>query len=280
MIFPSGFPDRAQSAVLAEQIRAMARMENELAYLLLNPGPKTELLGKLGRGYLMEILAVFAKEACGLGRAGTWKARQIDLAVTDFMRQLAIDFRSEYSHIGMPPMLDNWGTIDPGVLREIKLSDKWKAYQNDLLEVAELQSAPPTSSAESDATGKSYSRKMLDDLADARSKAMAQFDAERLLEELRTTAGSAPARLTENASIQKKRNRKEPNPEILSGLDAVSRTKAAEALGVTTRTIDRLVTDSKLHPIGDWGHKKFKTKELMEFMNRKKKGQARQKKTK
>jgi hypothetical protein len=139
MIFPSGFPDRAQSAVVAAQIRAIARMENELAYHMLNPGPKAELLGKLGRGYLMEILAVFAKQACELGHAGTWTARHIDIEVMAFMRQLAADFRSEYSHIGMPAMLDNWSAIEPAVLRELKLSDKWKAYQAELLEIAESQ---------------------------------------------------------------------------------------------------------------------------------------------
>jgi hypothetical protein len=148
MTFPSGFPDRAQSAVVAAQIRAITRMENELSCLVAPPGStKAQHLSKLGRAYLMEILAVFAREACELGRAGTWTTRRIELEVLEFMRQLAIDFRSEYSHIGMLDMIDHWGAIDPVVLREIKLSDKWKAYLEELLEIAELQSAPMAKTA-------------------------------------------------------------------------------------------------------------------------------------
>ena len=73
---------------------------------------------------------------------------------------------------------------------------------------------------------------------------------------------------------------REPNPDMLKGKDIVSRKQAAEALGVTTRTIDRFVEDRKLNPTGGWGSKRFKTQELLDFMNRKKNRQLRQKKTK
>jgi hypothetical protein len=76
------------------------------------------------------------------------------------------------------------------------------------------------------------------------------------------------------------RRSKDPNPQVLEGRETVTRKEAADALGVTTRTIDRFVEDNKLHPSGAWGRKRFTTKELREFMNRKKNRRARQKKTK
>jgi hypothetical protein len=144
MTFPGDFPEHSQSAVIAARVRAAALMEDQLSYLPSSPS-KSRQLGNLGRFYGLQILAVFAKEACALGMERVWTTRQIDLAVLEFMRHLAIDVRSEYSHLGVPSIIGSLGSIDSAAIHELKSSDEWKAYQNSLLEVAEFQAKPAAS---------------------------------------------------------------------------------------------------------------------------------------
>ena len=144
MIFPDDFPESSKSAVIAVRIRVAAQTENELSYLPRSPS-STKQLASLGRSYILRIFAAFAKEACELGKTEpeTWSASRIDFEALLFMRRLAIDVRSEYSHAGIPEMVGSMGYIDPGVFRELKLSDEWRAYQDALLEVAELRATSP-----------------------------------------------------------------------------------------------------------------------------------------
>jgi excisionase family DNA binding protein len=62
---------------------------------------------------------------------------------------------------------------------------------------------------------------------------------------------------------------REPNPQLLDKGETLNRKQAAEALGVTERTLDRWVGDLKLTPIGGGGHRRFKTKDLRKFLNQK-----------
>lgn len=73
---------------------------------------------------------------------------------------------------------------------------------------------------------------------------------------------------------------REPQPELLAGLESVGKQKAALALGTTTRTIDRWIETEKLIPVGGGGRTRFKTKELLKFLNQKKLRQVRQNETK
>jgi excisionase family DNA binding protein len=55
----------------------------------------------------------------------------------------------------------------------------------------------------------------------------------------------------------------EPRPDLLANLDiTLSRLKAAEALGISPRTLDRWVADQRLTPIGTGHRKRFKAKDL------------------
>ena len=76
-----------------------------------------------------------------------------------------------------------------------------------------------------------------------------------------------------------RRQFREPRPELLAGLESVGKQKAALALGTTTRTIDRWVGTEKLAPIGGGGRTRFRTKDLLKFLNEKKLRQVRQNKT-
>ncbi|HLN01085.1 MAG TPA: helix-turn-helix domain-containing protein [Bryobacteraceae bacterium] len=65
-----------------------------------------------------------------------------------------------------------------------------------------------------------------------------------------------------------KRALPEPKPELLGNPDAtLSRLRAAEALGITPRTLDRWIADGKLTPVGIGARKRFKTKDLKRVLD-------------
>jgi len=67
-----------------------------------------------------------------------------------------------------------------------------------------------------------------------------------------------------------KRKALEPKPELLANLEiSLSRLRAAEALGITPRTLDRWVKDNRLMPTGASGRKRFKAKDLKKFLDQK-----------
>jgi len=60
----------------------------------------------------------------------------------------------------------------------------------------------------------------------------------------------------------------EPRPDLLANLDVtLSRMKAAEALGISPRTLDRWVTDNKLTATGLGHRKRFKAKDLKRLLD-------------
>jgi hypothetical protein len=68
----------------------------------------------------------------------------------------------------------------------------------------------------------------------------------------------------------------EPKPELLKDVESVTRLRAAAAIGVSPRTLDRYAERQLLTPIGPVGRKRFKTRDLIKFMNSKNNRQPRQ----
>jgi len=68
-----------------------------------------------------------------------------------------------------------------------------------------------------------------------------------------------------------KRSRKilEPQPHLLKDRDIVNKRQAASSIGVSMRTLDRYIKDGQIVPIGGFGHKRFKTKDLVSFSTKK-----------
>ncbi|MBZ5609533.1 MAG: helix-turn-helix domain-containing protein [Acidobacteriia bacterium] len=81
----------------------------------------------------------------------------------------------------------------------------------------------------------------------------------------------SPSASTELVPADKKRRFLEPKPELLKDKEIVNKRQAATALGVTLRTLDRYVADKLLTPVGDYARRRFKTKDLLSFMVRRKK---------
>jgi Helix-turn-helix domain len=66
----------------------------------------------------------------------------------------------------------------------------------------------------------------------------------------------------------KARRSLEPKPDLLANLDiTLSRLKAAEALGVSPRTLDRWVRDKLVTPVGAGLRKRFRPKELKRLLD-------------
>ena len=75
-----------------------------------------------------------------------------------------------------------------------------------------------------------------------------------------------PADTLPEHKTRKPRQYQDPNPELLKDPDALlGRFRAAEALGVHVRTIDRYVSGEKLTPVGHGSRKRFKAKDLRKF---------------
>ena len=84
-------------------------------------------------------------------------------------------------------------------------------------------------------------------------------------------SGAAPCFETKNSLGEKTRHFREPNLELLKNQEGtLNRKNAAEALGVSERTLDRLVADTKLIPVGPGFTKRFKNKDLFRFFNKRK----------
>jgi hypothetical protein len=89
---------------------------------------------------------------------------------------------------------------------------------------------------------------------------------QRNLKQVAESRSASPAsRDTDDRTPPEKKTRRylEPKPELLKDLEAtLSRLRAAEALGIDVRTLDRWVVDKKLTPSGIGARKRFKVKDL------------------
>jgi hypothetical protein len=90
---------------------------------------------------------------------------------------------------------------------------------------------------------------------------------------LRNVTEAQPQRKPPAQRVPESKTRRqllEPRPDLLTNPDAtLSRLRAAEALGITSRTLDRWITDKKLTPFGAGLRKRFKAKDLQRLLNQK-----------
>jgi hypothetical protein len=100
--------------------------------------------------WVMTVFSAFADGACGLGRQGTWMADRVDRETRKFLYQLVEFACYKYNRQGfsMPYMIDYRNrSIEPEYQEVIESYPEWKQYQNELEEVATLQSRGETISS-------------------------------------------------------------------------------------------------------------------------------------
>lgn len=246
MTYPEDLSRSARARIVHAKIKARQ------VYLDSLSEPGAFPLGIMTR-YVMTVFAAFAKEACDLARAGVWGVDRVELEISKWIYSTVLFAETDVGIQGerFQHFLNSNGmAIKSEILATFKQEPQWKQYEEELLEVSEIQGVGVETEHRS-----------------------------RLV----PTDGSSASKTNIGAgreSTKTARKHKDAKPEVLSGKAVVSRKLAAEALGVTVRTIGRLVADKKLRPTGDWGRKRFSVQELMDFITRKQKRQPRQSGTK
>jgi len=238
--FPKEFSGPARAKVIAAEVRAGRAMNGPKA-------PQAALLGGAAAGrtgwvmqYIITVFASFAHEACELGRTQKWAVDVVDRESREFLRLTVSHARIKYSGPGsrLPEMLSNSNRSIAAEFWDLfERTDEWKWYQDELLKIAEIQAEPGS-----------------------------------------VAVTGAPVALPEPVlPPSKTRHFREPNYELLRNPEAsLNRKNAAEALGITERTLDRWTEDRKLTPIGLGERKRYKVKDLLRLAGRKTPGQSRQ----
>ena len=136
-LYPPDFPSQSRARVKAEAIRASGDLEK--AKQAARWASEVEAAT---RRYILRLFAVFAEEACKLGRLGLWTVERVDSESREFLRCATIHApRRDKSGRQVGKLVDGFGFIEPQVQRDLEKSAEWRRYQDDLLEIAEMQAS-------------------------------------------------------------------------------------------------------------------------------------------
>jgi excisionase family DNA binding protein len=235
--FPRDFSKQARANVIAVEIiasEAVAQAKEPQHALRSGVFPGNRMSGVVVQ-YIMSVFAPFAHEACELGRKPDgWAADTVDRESREFLRLVISNAKAKYSlpiH-KLPEMLSHFNaSVLASFQAVIELTDEWKCYQEELLEVARLQQIEVQAPKPSNLDHSHYQPKQ------------------------QTTVT---------------RKIREPNPEILKNKETVNHREAAEALGIVPRTLNRWIADGTLTPTRVASRNRFKSKDLQKVINQNK----------
>jgi hypothetical protein len=145
--YPYDFPADAQANVEAEKLRAGDVFDKTKEKIPASTWGSILDVERLLKQYILSVFAVLAQEACELGRRGAWKVVRVHSECLDFLRGFIIEAHSDKGYDTNGHTLPFRATVN-----ELKDSPEWRTYEEERLEVAELQSvslkpAPQTSPA-------------------------------------------------------------------------------------------------------------------------------------
>jgi hypothetical protein len=145
--YPHDFPSEAQAKVEAEKIRAGQAFDKAKEQLPANKWGSIPDVEKLLKQLILSVFAVFAHEACKLGRRGVWPVVQLHSECLEFLRRFTLE---AYSNKGYDTNANRIALRMPD--KELKESPEWKKYDDERFEVTQLQSVPlkPAKQAQSD----------------------------------------------------------------------------------------------------------------------------------
>jgi len=138
--YPPNFPQTSSAAVKARWVQAKRSLT------IAKEAVRTEDLEEFIRNFAIDVTIVFAGEALQLGRRGIWTVDFIDLQVKEFLRCLVAE--EQYDRHGkrvgnlisqdyMAPQ--SQCPITRETWHEIEKNKDWQRYEDDLVEVSELQ---------------------------------------------------------------------------------------------------------------------------------------------
>ena len=141
---PPDFPDNSWAAVSAVRFRAAAVLKSDVQIERSEQHPN---FFALALSFVLNVFKAFAHEACVLGRKGEWKIEKIDAECQSFLAEAANDAHVICAELGLsiPDMfyLSETGVrcIKPDVVRLLKRTTEYEAYDAEAYEVAMLQSS-------------------------------------------------------------------------------------------------------------------------------------------
>ena len=125
--YPVEFTAEARANIVAAKIRA------DIEFMAIPGMPVLSVLA-----WILPVFAAFAREACDVARTGIWTVDKADRHARECLRLLTIEaqykFRSQSFDV---PDLIGDSEILPEIQRTIESEHRWKAYQRELLEVAQ-----------------------------------------------------------------------------------------------------------------------------------------------
>jgi hypothetical protein len=153
--YPQEFSAQARARVEAERLKAATDLEN------IHKQPQAELIRRRSCGpygllwtnaeedfhnYILRVFLAFAREACALGKQGTWTVDRIRSETDEFLRRFTIEAYYDKGHDRsgrrFRDMISHWnGSLLPEVTQEFQKSGEWRQFEEELLGVAESQAA-------------------------------------------------------------------------------------------------------------------------------------------
>jgi hypothetical protein len=189
--------------------------------------------------YVFEVYFAFAYQACKAEEQGHWSGERVRQATKQFMRTVTVYVLFEKRPDANQYTLNSF--LNQAKL-VIEASGEWSKLQAEMKRVAEARGLQ-----------------------------------QPLPETERAAIQLEPPPVNQTKPVRRAKQIRVPKPELLAHTETVNRKVAADALGVTVRTIDRHIGDGKLVPVGAIGRKRLKTKDLLNILNRKPTVKPRQK---
>jgi hypothetical protein len=92
--------------------------------------------------YIMTVFAALAHETCELGKKdGGWAVDVVDCEARKLLRLTTMHAVGKYSYAYNLPKLSDLGWIPPEAQALFEKTNEWKQYQNELLEIAQIQAS-------------------------------------------------------------------------------------------------------------------------------------------
>jgi hypothetical protein len=271
MEYPRDFSPQAEARVEAVLLRAYETFDKATGNFGFAP-PTSKIWALLDQ-CIMSIFAAFAKEACELGRQNVWKVAKIESEAREFLREIIFQVRTDRgrgeSARFLSDKLGSLGRVTPNALLRFQEFKEWKDYEHERLEVADIQ-ANTTPSNDFNLVRRATRLLGLGDIQRNLYGPVPPIDPTQWPNQIVPVPTSDVAQ-PDTSEGKHPRRFKEPKPELLKNVETVNKSQAAEALGVSKRTLDRYVADNLLTPVGDYARRRFKTKDLISFMTKRKK---------
>lgn len=140
--YPHQFSSEARNRIESEKLRASKELEqrrNQVPWTKFGPSRADE--ANLYK-YILRVFSVFAKEACNLCSRRLWTLDQVRGEAEKYLRLLVIEayFERGYDKKGrkLREVTSHWdGSILPDVRQQLRESDEWLQYEDELLAAAE-----------------------------------------------------------------------------------------------------------------------------------------------